>query len=128
MSLTGNVGRVGILCSKKCLLNQRASLIQPEYPDIKWFLYSVFRSKPVFEQIQRVATGTSQKNVSPTDIGSIVIPYSGDVARMYNEQTKNAIQTIFNCNIENQQLAEMRDFLLPMLMNGQVKVGKEDAQ
>ncbi len=30
---------------------------------------------------------------------------------------------IVECRKENQQFASLRDFLLPMLMNGQVKVG-----
>jgi type I restriction enzyme S subunit len=31
-------------------------------------------------------------------------------------------EEIFKSQIENQQLTSLRDFLLPMLMNGQVKV------
>ncbi len=37
---------------------------------------------------------------------------------------ENALQTIVELRNENQQLASLQDFLLPMLMNGQVKVGK----
>lgn len=33
-----------------------------------------------------------------------------------------------NALAENQQLAELRDWLLPMLMNGQVKVGEAKEQ
>ena len=32
----------------------------------------------------------------------------------------------FKTMIENRELTSLRDFLLPMLMNGQVKVKKED--
>ena len=123
MSLTGNVGRVGILCGDNYLLNQRASLIQPKEEEIKWFLYSLFRDESIFIQIQRVATGTSQKNVSPTDIGNIVVPYSKKIVKTYSKVIRNLIQKLIACNIENQQLISLRDFLLPMLMNGQVRVG-----
>ncbi len=122
MSLTGNVGRVGILCGDNYLLNQRASIILPKEESIKWFLYSLFRNESIFIQIQRVATGTSQKNVSPTDIGNIVVPYRKGIADNYNKAIGNSIQKMIVCNMENQQLASLRDFLLPMLMNGQVKV------
>lgn len=36
---------------------------------------------------------------------------------------ENALNTIVELRNENQQLTSLRDFLLPMLMNGQVKVG-----
>ena len=36
---------------------------------------------------------------------------------------ENALKAIIEYRNENQQLASLRDFLLPMLMNGQVKVG-----
>ena len=122
MSLTGNVGRVGILCGDNYLLNQRASLIKPKTQSIKWYLYKLFRNEAVFTQIQRVATGTSQKNVSPTDIGNIIIPFSMIYASKYSELMQDTFENIKKNNIENQQLASLRDFLLPMLMNGQVKV------
>ncbi len=35
-------------------------------------------------------------------------------------------ETIYTKTKENQQLAELRDWLLPMLMNGQVKVGEAE--
>jgi len=123
MSLTGNVGRVGILCGDNYLLNQRASVIRPESNNNKWFLYALFRSEEIFTQIQRIATGTSQKNVSPTDIGNLCIPYSDKNAKRYHASLVSVIQKIIDCNRENQQLSSLRDFLLPMLMNGQVKVG-----
>ncbi|MBR6387079.1 MAG: restriction endonuclease subunit S, partial [Thermoguttaceae bacterium] len=124
MSLTGNVGRVAVLCGENYLLNQRASLIQPEDSRIKWYLYFLFRSETIFTQIQRVATGTSQKNVSPTDIGNIRIAHSDDIVRAFSSYIESIMQKFVHSNVENQQLAFLRDFLLPMLMNGQVKVGE----
>lgn len=127
MSLTGNVGRVGILCGENYLLNQRASIIKPNHNELKWFLYRLFRDKAIFKQVQRVSTGTSQKNVSPTDIGNIRIPMSLKYAKRFSELTDDCYKKIVACNTENQQLVSLRDFLLPMLMNGQVKVGKAGA-
>lgn len=41
----------------------------------------------------------------------------------FDEISKPALLKIRNNEIENQKLAELRDWLLPMLMNGQVRVG-----
>ncbi len=35
---------------------------------------------------------------------------------------KSIYQKIYNNQIQNQELSTLRDWLLPMLMNGQVKV------
>ena len=47
------------------------------------------------------------------------------IRQKYSDLLKSTIDTVIDNNKENQQLASLRDFLLPMLMNGQVKVGKE---
>ena len=41
---------------------------------------------------------------------------------MYGEAVDALYGKSLSCSVENQQLASLRDFLLPMLMNGQVKV------
>ena len=46
-----------------------------------------------------------------------------DLRRKYSQMISDHIDVVIERNLENQQLASLRDFLLPMLMNGQVKVG-----
>ncbi|MBQ6654604.1 MAG: restriction endonuclease subunit S [Erysipelotrichaceae bacterium] len=52
----------------------------------------------------------------------ILVP-DKQVCRQYDHLTKNMMNKRRECIEENQQLSSLRDFLLPMLMNGQVKVG-----
>ena len=42
--------------------------------------------------------------------------------KKYNEITFSIFEKLENLKLENQKLTELRDWLLPMLMNGQVKV------
>jgi type I restriction enzyme S subunit len=71
------------------------------------------------------ATGSAQPHVYPSDIKVLnyVIPPNplienyGKVVLPMNEKIGTNI-------VENQKLAELRDWLLPMLMNGQVKVSE----
>lgn len=44
------------------------------------------------------------------------------IAKLYNSKIASLIEQANQIPLENQQLASLRDFLLPMLMNGQVKV------
>ena len=50
------------------------------------------------------------------------IAYENNLAYMYSQKIRTWFIKIADCYHENQQLASLRDFLLPMLMNGQVKV------
>ena len=42
---------------------------------------------------------------------------------LFCKKANPMFEAIMSLEKENQQLASLRDFLLPMLMNGQVKVG-----
>lgn len=52
---------------------------------------------------------------------------SDNLIDKYHETTITIEKQIRHLSKESQELASLRDFLLPMLMNGQVKVKKEDA-
>ena len=72
---------------------------------------------------QHLSTGTSQPYVTLGTLRSIpiVIP-SDDVFKMFNQQIRPIHNAIYNKTTENQELVKLRDWLLPMLMNGQVTV------
>ena len=52
----------------------------------------------------------------------VVIP-SNDILDRFYDFSNNIIKEITKKQQENEQLTQLRDWLLPMLMNGQVKVG-----
>jgi type I restriction enzyme S subunit len=124
MSLTGNVGRVGLMYTTDCLLNQRVALVKPVDKDYHGFSYLAVKSCYVQGIIQKMASGSSQANLSPVDTGKIRIAFDANVAAMFSKQTKPIFDKILNCLQQNIELIELRDFLLPMLMNGQVTVAK----
>ena len=51
----------------------------------------------------------------------VLVPSDTVMNEVLNTFT-DIVERIEDLNAENQQLASLRDFLLPMLMNGQVKV------
>ena len=120
MSLTGNVGRVGLVFEDNALLNQRVlKLKEKDVP--KEFLYLLLKNESVRLQIEKMATGTSQKNLSPIELGKLkIICPPKEVLNNFEKKCNGHIKTIVNNKKENQKLAELRDFLLPLLMNGQV--------
>lgn len=119
MSLTGNVGRVGMVYEDNVLLNQRVLKLNPINKTHKSFIYSFFRSDVTKAHLENMSTGTSQKNLSPIDIGNMMIPFPSE--NLLSKFLDN-LNMLENNLVENQQLTKLRDWLLPMLMNGHVKV------
>ena len=67
--------------------------------------------------------GSILQNVSQDTLGRVAIYVPPkDIIDAFNEHVSKIHSGIQNAIEENQQLASLRDFLLPMLMNGQVKV------
>ena len=89
----------------------------------KYYLYSTLRTEHYHNYIKKWASGTNVLHLNIDGMGwySIAIPpmnlqeeYSKIILNFSKKTNKNIQQ--------NQELTQLRDWLLPMLMNGQVKV------
>ena len=80
--------------------------------------------KSVQEFIYSQARGSAQPHVYPKDIEAlnIIVP-NEKILTKYGEIVYSMNEKITNNLKQNQELSALRDWLLPMLMNGQVKVG-----
>lgn len=87
------------------------------------FLINSLSQKYFREVVFSIAGGAAQPNISNEQINSIplLIPYKS-VIDSYNEKFSSVYKTILNNQRQNQHLTALRDWLLPMLMNGQVTV------
>ena len=103
-----------------------AVIIEPDDTTV----HSVFINemlKSDYSQIQ-IAHGTSgsvQGVINTEMIADIILPFNQIIATRFTSQIRVLYALMNSVKKENQQLASLRDFLLPMLMNGQVKVGKK---
>lgn len=90
----------------------------------KNFLYQVATSEGFIEYCTRFATGTSNshKRVSPDIMVGFQIPFEKTYIQKFGEITGSIRTQVLQNNEQNQELTQLRDWLLPMLMNGQVKV------
>lgn len=88
--------------------------------------YVYYSIKNMIPTIENNAVGSTFKEVSASTLKSIKVCLAQkEIVEAYNKK----VSAIFNrqnlLEQENQQLSSLRDWLLPMLMNGQVKVGGE---
>lgn len=120
LSLTGNVGRICIVNGKDYLLNQRVAKLKT---DFKAFTYCLFRSREMFIEVNNLANGAAQQNVSPIRIGEmkILLP-NKEVLHKFESITSKPIVGIISFQSQIRLLTEARDRLLPKLMSGEIEI------
>lgn len=120
ISLTGNVGRICLVDQSNLLLNQRVGKLICEQ-DLKMYFYNYFNSPDTKLWLENISTGTSQKNLSPIEaVDKYFLMPPNDVLESFNALIANNFNAIINNSIQNRHLISLRDWLLPLLMNGQV--------
>ena len=88
---------------------------------MRYYLKNVIED--LYQYLVKLSTGSARDNLSQDMIKNIkvVIP-SNDILDRYYDFSNNIIKEITKKQQEHEQLTQLRDWLLPMLMNGQVKV------
>ena len=88
---------------------------------MRYYLKNVIED--LYQYLVKLSTGSARDNLSQDMIKNIkvVIP-SNDILDRFYDFSNNIIKEITKKQQENEQLTHLRDWLLPMLMNGQVKV------
>ena len=120
LSLTGNVGRVCLVQGENYLLNQRVAKLKTEYIA---FAYCLFRSRGMFIEMNNLANGVAQQNLSPIKTGEIqiLVPHIDIILKFENIAIKY-IQNMICLEKQIAELTQARDRLLPKLMSGEVEV------
>jgi type I restriction enzyme S subunit len=91
---------------------------------IKNFLYLIATSEQFITHCSQSATGTSNshKRVNPDVMMRFSIPFNFEIAKIFGELIEPMLKELIVKQRENTKLANIRDWLLPMLMNEQVIV------
>lgn len=91
---------------------------------LKNYLYMVSIDPRFIGHCVQSATGTSNshKRVNPNVMVSHLVPYDEEIVKSFAQKIGPMIQAKLNNQKQNQELTALRDWLLPMLMNGQVTV------
>jgi type I restriction enzyme S subunit len=100
--------------------NQQLNSIVCEYLENRYYLYFYLTD---YFKYAKAKTGNTFANMNKGDFSVIkVLKPSKELLINFCKILDSSIDKILNNSLENQTLAELRDWLLPMLMNGQVKV------
>ena len=118
ISLTGNVGRICFVDMNNLLLNQRVGkfICHKEYLHFFYLLFNRSESK---ERLEKLANGSSQSNLSPIEaVKDLFVCPSNIVLEQFNAKVDLLFEKLLLNQQQNYHLTQLRDFLLPMLMNG----------
>ena len=127
ISLTGNVGRICIVDRNNLLLNQRVAILSPKNIRDSFYVYTMFRSESMKNELIHLARGTAQLNLSPIETGEklTVIP-PNSILEAFAKVGKGTFNQYISLKMENIRLMEMRDSLLLKLMSGDLKLNEID--
>lgn len=119
VSITGNI-RASYLAIDTCANQSVVGILGNEtmrYPYIHQYL------SRLLSKFTAISTGNCQKHINKRTLEDalIVIPDDSVLSKYYNFATP-LYENITNNALENQELIRTRDWLLPMLMNGQATI------
>ena len=124
-AMSGNtIGKTGIVASnyKDLLINQRILIIKSNSSNLG-FIYFTLKNPKIQNIIFKLGANSAQPNISEEQLKAIkvVIP-NQKILKEYNGACKKYFDIIIENRIENQYLAELKEYLLPLLINGQINV------
>jgi type I restriction enzyme S subunit len=115
-------GKVSILDIEACT-NQAICSINLHNSSHRNYLKLVLDD--LYEYLINLSTGSARDNLSQDKIKELVVLMPNGLSiKKFDKIIEPMYAKILNAYRENQKLTELRDWLLPMLMNGQVKVSE----
>lgn len=114
-----------ILNDTNYCMSQRLFAIRADQSKVlPTYLYFELSKGNGYSQIIGKASGSTVFGIRQDELRKVnILKPNLDLQKTFDDKVKPMLYQIRNNEMQNQQLAELRDWLLPMLMNGQVKVG-----
>ncbi|SFA47179.1 type I restriction enzyme, S subunit [Parageobacillus thermantarcticus] len=125
--ITGRVGTIGKVfrVSKPCWPSDNSLVLIPLKAYYYSFLYAVLKNI----DFSLITGGSTQPLITQTSLKSIkVIIPPEETIEQYNKQVLTYYSLIDKNDNINKQLSEIRDYLLPRLLSGEIDVSKAEKQ
>lgn len=125
-AMSGNTtGKIGMMpiTNKKIYLNQRVGKFFLKAKSYHSYLYINLMQGDFETKISGMGYGSAQPNVSPSQIENIDLIYPSNILLIqFNNLVDNLILKILKNLSSIQNLTEFRDYILPKLMKGEIRV------
>lgn len=123
LSVRAPVGTINI-ANEDCCIGRGLAALNSKNGTQSYLLYLMYYFKSMFDIQNR--TGTTFGSIDKDTLYDLAFPKPPiELQKKYQEIAGKYDSMILSRSRENQELIKLRDFLLPMLMNGQAKVKSE---
>lgn len=104
--------------------NVALAKIKVKYPNYQEYIRKFFESEATYEYLHKSCIASTRPSLNENILKNllIIIPNNEKILEAFENHQKVIIKRILLNRKENKFLSEIRDWLLPMLMNGQVVV------
>lgn len=115
-------GKIGSICIVDHYISLGRAAMAFSANDINYqvFIYEVL--KQLNKKITTISSGSIQKVINSDHIDEFIFPFSEEAVQAYGVITNPIYLQLKQLAIENKKLVKLRDWLLPMLMNGQATI------
>ena len=127
-SMIGNIGTVYKVEERKIdfAIKNVALYKTSDKLDIKNYVYMYLCGHDMKKYIANVVSGSIQKFIGLGSLRKMPFLFEESKILEFEIKTRFIFEEMNNLKIQNQKLSELRDWLLLMLMNGQVKVSSQE--
>lgn len=111
---------------KKSAVNEHVFILNTENNWAQNYLYFTLYNKQNKEMLERLAGAkAAQPGLNQTELKSLKINICNkEFIKKFENEVKPIMESIANNSLENKKLVELRDTLLPKLMNGEIDLDK----
>lgn len=114
---TAGMVRYGI----KGAYNVALGKITPKIADSQEYIRCYLASKQIFNYLHNACMASTRSSMNETVFKGMMVPIPNKrIMEMFSIFNREIINKCLKIKDENRELAALRDFLLPMLMNGQI--------
>jgi type I restriction enzyme, S subunit len=129
-SMIGNIGTIYKVEEKEInfAIKNVALFKTSSKKEYKNYIYMFLKSIDMDRYMKNIISGSIQKFIGLNSLRNTPILLDETFILKYNLLTHSTFIKLEKLKIENQKLTELRDWLLPMLMNGQVRVREVESE
>jgi type I restriction enzyme S subunit len=128
LSINGTLGNLAIYNNEKVMLGKSSAYINCK-ENHRTYCYEYLNQNHMKKVFWNIATGSTIKNLGLESIKKLkILEPNNNLIEQFDQLTKSIENKRINIFKQNQKLSKLRDWLLPMLMNGQITVGYADQE
>ncbi|MCQ2588568.1 MAG: restriction endonuclease subunit S, partial [Treponema sp.] len=123
LSINGTLGNISFYNGEKIAIGKSACFLNLKNEKLMTFVYQIISSENFQKYMYKVAGGSTIKNFAPKQAADFDIPIPPTaILEKFDKISHSCLEKQIKKEKENEELTNLRDYLLPLLMNGQIEV------